>query len=111
MRSSKPGNSVYLDIGVWYDEQQGHIHMTARNVDGFHTTVSADPTSKRGHPNSFAKLARCLRDRSEERRVGNGESVRVDLGARRILTQKTTTKTSSVRNNPSISRDSTALKK
>src|SRR3546814_12374142 len=82
MRSSKPGNSVYLDIGVWYDEQQGHIHMTARNVDGFHTTVSADPTSKRGHPNLFAKLAKCLRDagapapsvevsnRSEERRVG-----------------------------------------
>lgn len=62
MRTSKPGKSVYLDLGVWYDEEQGHIHLTARNVDGFHTTVNNDPASVRGHPNLFAKLAKCLRE-------------------------------------------------
>lgn len=62
MRTSRPGNSVYLDIGVWYDEEQGHIHLTAKNIEGFHTTISPDPHSKRGHPNLFEKLARCLRD-------------------------------------------------
>jgi hypothetical protein len=44
------------------DEEQGHIHLTARNVKGFHTTVTSDPASKRGHPNLFNKLAKCLRD-------------------------------------------------
>lgn len=62
MRSSEPGKSVYLDVGIWYDEQQGHIHMTAKDVQGFHTTVAPNPESKRGHPNLFNKLAKCLRD-------------------------------------------------
>lgn len=62
MHTSKPGNSVYLDMGVWYDKQQGHIHLAARKVDGFHTTVNNDPSSVRGHPNLFRKLARVLRD-------------------------------------------------
>ena len=63
MRTSEPGNTVYLDVGVWYDEEQGHIHLTAKGVHGFHTTVTADPVNKRGHPNLFAKLAKCLRDK------------------------------------------------
>ena len=62
MKTSKPGNSVYLDVGVWYDEEQGQIHLTAKNVEGFHTTVSNDPESKRGHPNLFGKLAKVLKD-------------------------------------------------
>ena len=62
MRASEPGNSVYLDIGIWYDEEQGHIHLTAKDVKGFHTTVGNDPSSKRGHPNLFAKLAKCLKE-------------------------------------------------
>jgi len=62
MRTSEPGKSVYLDVGIWYDEKQGHIHMTAKNVPGFHTTVADNPASKRGHPNLFMKLAKCLRD-------------------------------------------------
>ena len=62
MRTSKPGKSVYLDLGVWYDEERREIHLTARNVEGFHTTVSNDPDSKRCHPNLFGKLAKCLRD-------------------------------------------------
>jgi hypothetical protein len=59
---SKQGNSVYLDLGVWYDEEQGHIHLTAKGVPGFHTTVAPNPESKRGHPNLFGKLAKVLKD-------------------------------------------------
>ena len=62
MRTSKPGKSVYLDVGTWYDENQDAIHMTAKGVKNFHTTVRQDPGSKRGHPNLFEKLAQCLRD-------------------------------------------------
>jgi hypothetical protein len=59
---SGPGKSVYLEVGIWWDEAQGQIHLTAKNVDGFHTTVSNDPNSKRGHPNLFRKLAKVLKD-------------------------------------------------
>lgn len=62
LEASGPGRSVYMEIGIWWDAEQGHIHLTAKNVPGFHTTVSADPNSKRGHPNLFAKLAKVLRD-------------------------------------------------
>ena len=61
-QSSKPGKSVYLEMGIWYDEDQDHIHMTAKGVPGFHTTVNANAESKRGHPNMFGKLAKVLRD-------------------------------------------------
>lgn len=59
---SMPGNSVYLDVGVWYDATQDHIHLTAKGVPGFHTTVARDPSSKRGHPNLFDKLTGVLKD-------------------------------------------------
>jgi hypothetical protein len=60
---SKPGKSIYLDrVGLWYDPNQGEIHMTAPAFDWFHTTVSNDPKSKRYHPNLFAKLARALNE-------------------------------------------------
>ncbi|MDD9991124.1 MAG: hypothetical protein OXP75_04955 [Rhodospirillales bacterium] len=62
MRKSKPGRSIYLEMGVWYDEATGSIHMTAKGVHGFHTTERRDPELKRGHPNLFDKLAKCLRD-------------------------------------------------
>lgn len=61
-QTSEPGNSVYVEMGVWWDESQGQIHLTAKNVLGFHTTVSPNPESKRGHPNLFAKLAKLLKD-------------------------------------------------
>jgi hypothetical protein len=59
---SKPGKSVYLDVGIWYDEEQDAIHMTAKDVDGFHTTVNNDGKNLRGHPNLFYKLANVLRE-------------------------------------------------
>ena len=61
VRRSEPGNSVYLDVGVWYNAGTRSIHMTAKGVHGFHTTVRSDTDSKRGHPNLFWKLAACLR--------------------------------------------------
>ena len=62
MRKSKQGNSIYFEIGVWYDETQESVHVTAPGIPGFHTTVRQDPKLKRGHPNLFDKLAKCLRD-------------------------------------------------
>ena len=59
---SEPGNSVYLQVGIWWDEPQGEIHLTVKGVHGFHTTVKYDPDSVRGHPNLFRKLASVLRD-------------------------------------------------
>jgi hypothetical protein len=51
-----------MEVGIWWDEAQGHIHLTAKNVSGFHTTITDDRSSKRGHPNLFMKLAKVLRD-------------------------------------------------
>ncbi|MDE0303427.1 MAG: hypothetical protein OXI87_00875 [Albidovulum sp.] len=62
MRRSGPGNSIYFEVGVWYDEEQDSIHITASDVQGFHTTVRKDPKLKRGHPNLFGKLAKLLRE-------------------------------------------------
>jgi len=60
-RSEKGGNTAYLNIGVWYDATTGHIHMTLPHSAWFHTTVTNDAGSKRGHPNLFGKLARALK--------------------------------------------------
>ena len=61
-RSKRGGNTVYLDnVGVWWNQKTGDIHLTVQSVPGFHSTVSANPKSKRGNPNLFYKLAKCLR--------------------------------------------------
>jgi hypothetical protein len=61
-QASGPGNSVYLEMGVWWDPAQGEIHLTAKNVPGFHSTINNNPGSKRCHANLFAKLAKLLKD-------------------------------------------------
>ena len=89
-QASGPGKSVYLEVGIWWDEGQQHIHLTANNVPGFHTTVSNDPESKRRHQNLFLKLAKvlkgndaphppCLTERGCEPRVT------IPIGTRRHL--------------------------
>ncbi len=61
MRISEKGGSIYLDVGVWWDEDNECIRMTSRDARvPFHTTVNEDPESKRGHPNLFQHLAKCL---------------------------------------------------
>jgi len=61
-KSEKGGNTAYLNVGVWYDKDTGHIHMTLPNSGWFHTTVNVDQKSKRGHPNLYGKLARALKE-------------------------------------------------
>jgi hypothetical protein len=61
-KSEKGGNTAYLNIGAWYDAETGHIHLTLPRSGWFHTTVSPDPDSKRGHPNLYKKLARALKE-------------------------------------------------
>lgn len=60
-KSEKGGNTAYLNVGAWYEEKTGHIHLTLPNSGWFHTTVTDKDGSKRGHPNLFAKLARALK--------------------------------------------------
>ena len=65
MKASKTGKTVYFEIGIWYREDTGKIHMSAPGVPGFKlTTVNCDPSSKRGHPHLYKKLAQILRDKS-----------------------------------------------
>lgn len=59
-KSEKGGKTAYLNIGAWYEEKTGQIHLTLPNSDWFHTTVNENEVSKRGHPNLFAKLSRAL---------------------------------------------------
>ncbi|MBZ9859710.1 hypothetical protein [Mesorhizobium sp. CA12] len=61
-KSERGGNTAYLSIGAWYDVETGHIHLTLPHSGWFHTTVSADEESKRGHPNLYKKLARALKE-------------------------------------------------
>jgi hypothetical protein len=63
IRKSETGdNTAYLNVGIWYDRETGHIHMTLPHSDWFHTTVVQDADSKRGHPNLYAKLSRALQE-------------------------------------------------
>lgn len=62
MEKSEPGNAIYVKVGVWLDQKTGAIHIAGKDVSKFHTTVNNKPASKRGHPNLFMKLAKCLRE-------------------------------------------------
>jgi hypothetical protein len=74
--ASGPGNSVYIEGGIWWDGAKNEIHLTVKGVHGFHTTVKADPTSKRGHPNLFQKLAAVLQQAGAPHpRIDGGVSV------------------------------------
>ncbi|ALR21954.1 hypothetical protein ATN00_18295 [Sphingobium baderi] len=60
MSARQEPKTVKLDVGIWFNEASGHIHVAARGA--FISTVSNDPRSKRYHPNLYGKLAACLRD-------------------------------------------------
>lgn len=51
---------VRMSIDFWYQEDDRSIHITSRDVDGFHTTVKDDPESKRHHGNLYMKLRKVL---------------------------------------------------
>ncbi len=61
MEISRKGKSVYLQVGFWLGEE-GTIHLTGHEVDGFHVKVNADPAKPNGHPTLYKRLAACLRD-------------------------------------------------
>lgn len=62
IRKSEKGNTAYLNLGIWFDRDTGHIHLTLPHSGWFHTTVVGDAESKRGHPNLYNKLARALKE-------------------------------------------------
>ncbi len=55
-----PSKTVRLDVGIWFNEESGHIHIAAKKA--FISTISNDPESRRFHPNLFRKLSKCLKD-------------------------------------------------
>ena len=59
-RSEKGGNTAYLNMGIWYNRETGHIHMALPGTGWFHTTVNDKEGSARCHINLFGKLARAL---------------------------------------------------
>ena len=46
MSASGSGKTVYLEVGVWWNEATGHIHLAAKDVEGFITTVCDDPAGQ-----------------------------------------------------------------
>lgn len=60
MRKSN-GKTVYLEVGIWFDESRNSIHIASPDVEGLHSTISGNPDSIRSHPNLFRKLANALR--------------------------------------------------
>jgi hypothetical protein len=62
VRKTEPGNAVYLNIGAWYEEKTGQIHLTLPRSAWFHTTVNANDGSVRCHKNLYTKLARALNE-------------------------------------------------
>jgi hypothetical protein len=66
MKRSAGKHTIYLTVGVWYNEEARDIRLSfkgasEKGVPMRPTTVSSDPTSKRGHPHLFRKLALCLK--------------------------------------------------
>ena len=59
---SGPGKAVYIEGGIWWNPDDGQIHLTVKGVHGFHTTINDNPGSKRCHTNLFGKLAEVLKD-------------------------------------------------
>lgn len=56
----RSGKTAYVQLGVWFDEGAGDIHLS---IPGHGlSTVNGNAGSKRGNPHLFNKLAKVLRD-------------------------------------------------
>ncbi len=63
MRRSKKGNTITVEIGVWWNANTGKIHIASNQSDTLIVTVSNDPKSaRRYHPKLFRELAKILKD-------------------------------------------------
>ena len=58
-----PRKTARVTIGVWYDQQDGEIHLSI--PDFGLSTISSDREKKRGHPHLFNKLAKVLREQGK----------------------------------------------
>lgn len=61
MERSEKGNTVYLRVGIWYGNK-GHIRIATSDEPAFISSVSRDAKSKRGNPNLYKKLRKCLEE-------------------------------------------------
>ena len=61
MERSEKGNTVYLRVGIWYGNK-GHIRIATSDEPAFISSVSRDAKSKRGNPNLYKKLKKCLEE-------------------------------------------------
>ena len=57
----KSGDTVYLQIGAWYDKTTGHIHLNFPGRDWSATTVTNQPSSVRCHESLYSNLVKVLR--------------------------------------------------
>ena len=56
------GGAVYLDnVSIWWKEDRECIGIRVGGENASISSVDADKESKRGNPNLFYKLARCLK--------------------------------------------------
>jgi hypothetical protein len=62
------GDTVNIEIGVWYDEKMDQIKLRIPGQDL--TSVTNDPGSKRGNPSLYQKLGRVLRDKGAKHPKG-----------------------------------------
>jgi hypothetical protein len=101
IRSSKKGNAAYLNVGVWYEAETGHIHITLPNSKWFHTTVNDKPSSKRAHHSLFTQLARAMKEagilipkspRATMPTGPKGEKRPADVNVRAVLIAKIATR-------------------
>ena len=60
MSDTNGPKTAKLDVGIWFNESTGHIHIAAKKQ--FISTVSNDPKSKRYHPNLYCKLSQALQE-------------------------------------------------
>lgn len=72
MQDSSQPKTVRVDLNIWYDEKDGHIHLASPG-GGFITTVCDEPESKRRHTNLFWKLAACLKEAGAPHPIVPGE--------------------------------------
>lgn len=59
----RSGKTAYVQIGLWFDEEVGDIHLSLPG-QGL-STVNGIADSKRGNPHLFNKLAKLLRDQGK----------------------------------------------
>ncbi|WEA43817.1 hypothetical protein [Priestia aryabhattai] len=58
MKTEAEKKTISVPLNIWLNESNGHIHM---NVGGKLTSVTNDPTSKRGNPSLYGILEEQLR--------------------------------------------------